>query len=122
MAVYSLCVLLDSGEGSTDQPTKKKKVETNVESELVAEDSGASTEHADEDVTSKESTEQNEDVTSKESTEQNEENTEHDDSPPASPGDVKENIKQKFLVDMPDDFYQFWEFCQSLKPDDPTRK
>lgn len=31
-----------------------------------------------------------------------------------SPLDVKENIKQKFLVEMPDDFYQFWSFCQSI--------
>nr|SVE70615.1 EOG090X0BAY [Daphnia similis] len=31
-----------------------------------------------------------------------------------SPLDVKENIKQKFLVEMPDDFYQFWTFCQSI--------
>ncbi|BFZ24173.1 hypothetical protein BsWGS_27212 [Bradybaena similaris] len=110
----------DSEEGSTDQPAKKKRVETNVESEPVTEDGGSSTEHADVDVTSKESAEQNEDVTSKESTEQNEENPEHEDSP-ASPEDVKENIKHKFLVDMPDDFYQFWEFCQSLKPGNPTR-
>ena len=34
--------------------------------------------------------------------------------------DVKENIKQKFLVEMPEDFYHFWEFCKSEKPDSPT--
>nr|SVE75951.1 EOG090X0BAY [Daphnia hispanica] len=33
---------------------------------------------------------------------------------PFSPLDVKENIKQKFLVEMPDDFYKFWSFCQSI--------
>lgn len=33
---------------------------------------------------------------------------------PPSPLDAKENIKQKYLVEMPDDFYQFWEFCQSI--------
>ncbi|XP_069129793.1 histone PARylation factor 1-like [Argopecten irradians] len=32
---------------------------------------------------------------------------------PLSPEDVKENIKRKFLVEMPDDFYDFWEFCKS---------
>ncbi|KAK6960496.1 UPF0609 protein [Biomphalaria glabrata] len=44
-----------------------------------------------------------------------------DDPCPSSPEDVKENIKRKFLVDMPDDFYSFWEFCKSLNPKDPTR-
>ncbi len=39
---------------------------------------------------------------------------EGDDELPPSPEDVKENIKLKFLVDMPDDFYQFWAFCQSI--------
>nr|SVE77798.1 EOG090X0BAY [Daphnia lumholtzi] len=31
-----------------------------------------------------------------------------------SPLDVKAKIKQKFLVEMPDDFYQLWAFCQSI--------
>lgn len=39
---------------------------------------------------------------------------EADDELPPSPEDVKENIKLKFLVDMPDDFYEFWAFCQSI--------
>ncbi len=33
---------------------------------------------------------------------------------PDSPSDVKENIKLKFLVEMPDDFYHFWEFAKSI--------
>ncbi|XP_071452817.1 histone PARylation factor 1 isoform X2 [Hetaerina americana] len=33
---------------------------------------------------------------------------------PPSPEDVRENIKQKFLCEMPEDFYQFWKFCESL--------
>ena len=37
-----------------------------------------------------------------------------DDELPPSPADAKENIKLKFLVEMPDDFYQFWAFCQSI--------
>ncbi|XP_029822398.2 histone PARylation factor 1 [Ixodes scapularis] len=40
---------------------------------------------------------------------------------PESPEDVRESIKQKFLVEMPRDFYDFWEFCKSLnkhKPED----
>jgi hypothetical protein len=27
--------------------------------------------------------------------------------------DMRENVQRKFLVQMPDDFYQFWEFCKS---------
>lgn len=30
------------------------------------------------------------------------------------PKDVKERIKYLFLVDMPEDFYSFWELCKSL--------
>ncbi|CAH0560744.1 unnamed protein product [Brassicogethes aeneus] len=33
--------------------------------------------------------------------------------------DVKKFIKEKFLVDMPGDFYHFWDFCKSLKPGKP---
>ena len=33
--------------------------------------------------------------------------------------EVRENVKRKFLVQMPEDFYQFWEFCKSLNPSDP---
>jgi len=42
-----------------------------------------------------------------------------DDILPPSPKDNREDIKQKFLVDMPEDFYQFFEFCQSLSPSSP---
>lgn len=38
---------------------------------------------------------------------------------PASPEDVKESIKQKFLIEMPEDFYSFWDFCHSLNPRHP---
>ena len=34
---------------------------------------------------------------------------------PASPEDIKENIKSKFLVDMPQDFYDFWDLAKSIK-------
>lgn len=30
------------------------------------------------------------------------------------PEDVSEFIQEKFLVEMPDDFHSFWEFCSSL--------
>lgn len=29
-------------------------------------------------------------------------------------------IKEKFLVEMPNDFYQFWELCKSIKPNSPS--
>ncbi|CAL4121319.1 unnamed protein product, partial [Meganyctiphanes norvegica] len=36
-----------------------------------------------------------------------------------SPEDVRESIKQKFLLDMPDDFYDFWEFCSTINKENP---
>lgn len=38
---------------------------------------------------------------------------------PPTPENEKESIKQKFLVDMPEDFYSFWSFCKSVSPDKP---
>lgn len=32
----------------------------------------------------------------------------------------KQFIKSKFLVTMPDDFYQFWNMCQTIKPNSPS--
>ena len=34
-------------------------------------------------------------------------------------GDVREKVRRKFLVDMPEDFYQFWDFCCSINPAHP---
>lgn len=31
----------------------------------------------------------------------------------------KQFIKEKFLVDMPEDFYQFWNYCKKIKTHDP---
>ncbi|KAK2155339.1 hypothetical protein LSH36_242g02006 [Paralvinella palmiformis] len=39
---------------------------------------------------------------------------------PPSPADIRENIKQKFLMEMPDDFYNFWEFSKTLNDTNPT--
>ena len=33
--------------------------------------------------------------------------------------DMREKVKRKFLVSMPDDFYEFWEFCKSIDPSHP---
>jgi hypothetical protein len=38
---------------------------------------------------------------------------------PSTPADEKESIIQKFLVEMPEDFYSFWSFCKTLSPDKP---
>ena len=38
---------------------------------------------------------------------------------PDSPISDKDNIRQKFLVDMPKDFYSFLKFCKSLDKDVP---
>lgn len=38
---------------------------------------------------------------------------------PTSPADPKENLKQKFGVEMPEDFYEFWKFCQVLNGQNP---
>ncbi|XP_022084497.1 histone PARylation factor 1-like isoform X2 [Acanthaster planci] len=40
---------------------------------------------------------------------------------PATPSDLdpREEIKWKFKMEMPEDFYDFWEFCQSLNKKNP---
>ncbi|XP_076316238.1 histone PARylation factor 1-like [Tachypleus tridentatus] len=38
---------------------------------------------------------------------------------PSSPDDIHENIKSKFLVTMPEDFFHFWEFCKSMNAEKP---
>ena len=37
----------------------------------------------------------------------------------ADSGDVDEYIKLHFLVQMPKSFHEFWEFCKTLKPQNP---
>lgn len=46
--------------------------------------------------------------------------TEYMDLLPASPENIRENIKQKFLVEMPEDFFQFYDFCKGLNKEDPS--
>ena len=41
-----------------------------------------------------------------------EEVKEYSDILPASPENIHENMKEKFLMDLPRDFYQFFEFCK----------
>lgn len=36
--------------------------------------------------------------------------------------DPRDLIKQLFLVDLPDDFYSFWEMCKTLNTSDPSSK
>jgi len=44
-----------------------------------------------------------------------------DDIMPSSPTSIKENIKSKFLVSMPEDFYNFYDFCKSLNNSNPLQ-
>lgn len=47
---------------------------------------------------------------------------EKDDIQPSVNGfDKKQFIKEKFLVEMPDDFYAFYEFCKKLNTRDPLK-
>ena len=41
---------------------------------------------------------------------------------PPSPEDMRENIKSKFLVEMPEDFYAFWNFAKKLSAKNPTSR
>lgn len=54
--------------------------------------------------------------------EQCQEDEQEDEEIPASPSDVKESIKQKFLVEMPEDFYDFWEFAKTVNSKTPKGK
>nr|CAD7605046.1 unnamed protein product [Timema genevievae] len=57
-------------------------------------------------------------VTSKEKGDKSSEDGE--DNIPSSPEDVRESIKQKFLLEMPEDFYSFWSFCENISKDKPS--
>ncbi|XP_046570844.1 histone PARylation factor 1-like [Haliotis rubra] len=46
--------------------------------------------------------------------------SEEDEDVDASPMDVKQYIKHKYLVEMPQDFYDFWEFCKTEDSAAPT--
>nr|XP_027231137.1 histone PARylation factor 1-like [Penaeus vannamei] len=37
----------------------------------------------------------------------------------ASPENVRESIEQKFLLDMPDDFFDLWDLCKTLNKEKP---
>lgn len=59
---------------------------------------------------------------SEESTESNiEQENGVDHSPTSSKLDKKAFIKEKFLVEMPEDFYAFWELCKILSPTEPLK-
>eukprot|EP00092_Neocalanus_flemingeri_P016819 GFUD01018194.1.p1 GENE.GFUD01018194.1~~GFUD01018194.1.p1 ORF type:complete len:460 (+),score=173.33 GFUD01018194.1:74-1453(+) len=44
-----------------------------------------------------------------------------DDILPDSPTNIQESIKSKFLVSMPEDFYNFYKFCKSVNNSSPTQ-
>ena len=43
-----------------------------------------------------------------------------DDDLPPSPANVRENVRQKYLLDMPEDFYVLWEFCKETNHEHPN--
>nr|CAG4636424.1 EOG090X0BAY [Eubosmina coregoni]SVE69992.1 EOG090X0BAY [Eubosmina coregoni] len=43
-----------------------------------------------------------------------------DDTLPPSPTHVKDNIKSKYFLEMPEDFFRFWDFCQFLQKEKPN--
>ncbi|GFR57922.1 histone PARylation factor 1 [Elysia marginata] len=43
----------------------------------------------------------------------------HSDEAPVYSDDVKECIKETFLLEMPEDFYQFWDFCKQCNKLNP---
>merc|ERR1711978_101355 len=52
--------------------------------------------------------------------EEEEDEEEKEDLLPPSPLDIKENIRQKLLVEMPEDFFAFWNFCKERNPSNPA--
>ncbi|XP_005095777.1 histone PARylation factor 1 [Aplysia californica] len=131
----------DEEESSEDPPTvrtrkgnkdvkgnEKKTIrdyfgKTHDLSESDEDDDGPKTKKAKTDSSSKDvassSSEVVETNSSKEAQENDEDVEEEDDEAPASPEDIKESIKAKFLVEMPEDFFLFWEFCKCLNPSKP---
>jgi hypothetical protein len=43
-----------------------------------------------------------------------------EDESSSSPLSPQDEIKQKFLVQMPDDFFKFWEFAKSINGKNPS--
>nr|KAG5698518.1 hypothetical protein BaRGS_023221 [Batillaria attramentaria] len=70
--------------------------------------------------TSAEAKEKEEEKAESSGEEEDSENEEEEETEmPESPVDIRENIKSKFLVEMPEDFYDFWKFCEKLNKEDP---
>ena len=44
----------------------------------------------------------------------------YEDILPASPTNIRDNIKSKFLVSMPEDFYNFYDFCKNMNSSNPV--
>merc|ERR1712218_267729 len=58
--------------------------------------------------------------TSKPDTEAQEDEV-YDDLIEKSPEDIKEDIKLKYLITMPEDFYVFYDFCKSMNTANPLQ-
>ena len=42
-----------------------------------------------------------------------------EESGPSSPSDVKDNIKSKYQMEMPEDFYHLWDVAKSINASNP---
>ncbi|XP_063419341.1 histone PARylation factor 1-like isoform X2 [Mytilus trossulus] len=107
----------DNGNTERDADNEPKASSSN-KSEMETHD----TKDVEESVESKEGSVESKEgsVESKEgSVESTEECVESDEESLPSPDDVAENIKRKFLVEMPEDFFEFWEFCCHLDKKKP---
>ncbi|XP_070552790.1 histone PARylation factor 1-like [Ptychodera flava] len=100
-------------EGSEEKPAKKAKKQKSEVGDAESSSNEEKVEEKSEDVV--EEPEELEEPDKSEETE----DVDESDSPP-TPSDVREEIKVKFKVGMPEDFYEFWEFCQSLDKKNPT--
>ena len=67
--------------------------------------------------------EKKEDSKSENTEDENDENIDENgsemDDRPSSPENISDNIKSKCKVEMPPDFYLFWDFCKSINSSKP---
>ncbi|XP_006822295.1 uncharacterized protein LOC102801100, partial [Saccoglossus kowalevskii] len=102
----------DARTAVKENPAKKRKIESPTKQKKSSSDSSTK-------ITSPGDEEDDVKKIEKDEEERKESESKDEALPPA-PSDVREEIKMKFLVEMPEDFYEFWEFCKSLDARNPT--
>ena len=107
---------LDAAHKDTESPSKKPKIEEakveEVEEATTVDETDKATPKAEEDEKEPEA----------EAPKDEDKAVDHEPEEPllpASPTNPRENLKQKFGVEMPEDFYEFWKFCQILNGEHP---